>query len=696
MAKKPTPVPTKRPQSQQAAKPKQPVTDAASARPNWMMFGLIVLVITGLCYLPSLKNQLVNWDDDPNITENPNIEQTGFIPWGETVSNIFDIQKGAVIGNYNPLPIFTFALEKKWSGGEINNRLIHTNNLILHLLTVWLVMWLLARMGIGRWGVLLGGLLFGIHPMRVESVAWATERKDVLFAVFFFAALLVYAQWIKTEDKGRRMGLYALLLGLAVLSMFSKVQAVTLTPTLLLIDYWYRREFSWGWIWEKTPLWILSAIFGVINLFTLGSNFGVKVFKSFGLIAQDYVPQLVSINDDTAVTSFNAFDRLCIGMYSFCVYLQKLLVPFPMSPLYPYPKPLPTLVYLSPILFVAIWAGVWWLWKRGNRVAVFGMLFFWFNVFFLLQWFGAGQGFLADRFTYVPYFGLFAVAAYYFAKGMEQERYRLILQIGAAALAVGYGLWTVQQVKVWENGETLWSHVTKYEGKSNSLPYWNRGQYRRKLGKFDLALQDYTQAIAIEKNKPELYNSRGKTYFDMGTSGKFQNQSRELIVKAIADYDAALAVPNIPKKPKAETLINRGAAYGALNDFERAVVDLTEGIRTDSTNKNGYFNRSIAYYTLRQYDKALIDYDKYLEFDPFNGNIWYEGGMIQRAMGKNEDAIRRLNNALKYNPNLGIAYLERARANAQAGNKAAAQQDYQKAQNAGFKMDQMDIQLMQR
>ncbi|HND88685.1 MAG TPA: tetratricopeptide repeat protein, partial [Saprospiraceae bacterium] len=631
MAKRPAPAPQKRPAAPTPAKPRAAAAAAPppadhqnpSALSRWWMWGVAVLLITAICYWPSLNNSLVNWDDDPNITENENIMQTGLIPWSETVSNIFDVQKGAVIGNYNPLPIYTFALEKKWSDGQINERLIHSTNLFFHLLTVALVMLLLARMGMGRWGIVAGGLLFGIHPMRVESVAWATERKDVLFAAFFFAALLCYDQWVKSRNQGLRIGLYVAMLGLATLSLFSKVQAVTLPLSMLVLDYWYRRPLKLGLIVEKIPFFLLSLFFGITNLFTLGSNFGVKVYKAMGWVSANYVPQLVSINDDSAVTNFSALDRMCIGMYSFCVYLYKAVIPYPMSPLYPYPKPLPFQVYLAPLAFAAAWVGIWWLWKRDRRMWVFGMLFFWLNVMFLLQWFGAGQGFLADRFTYVPYFGLFAIAAYYFERGLQREDLSMILKIAAGIAALVYGVWTVKQVKIWENGETLWSHVMQYENKTNSLPFWNRGQYRRKLGKYDIALQDYSQAIAIEGNKPELYNSRGKTYFDMGTGGKYPKESRDLIQKAITDYDKGLSLPNIPTKAKAETLINRGAAYGALGDFEKTVSDINEGLALDSLNKNGYFNRSIAYYTLRQYDKALQDYDHYLRFDPINANIWY-------------------------------------------------------------------------
>ena len=651
-------------------------TEAGAAGRGWINYGLIVLAITAACYFPSLSNQLVNWDDDPNIVENPNIEQVGKgVTWGETVRNIFDVDKGNVIGNYNPLPILTFAVEKSLAGNQISPRLIHTTNLVLHLATVWMVMLLLFRMGLNNWGVLVGGLLFGIHPMRVESVAWATERKDVLFAVFFFAALTLYDRWVKREKTGEsRLGLYLGMLALALLSGFSKVQAVTLPLSMLALDYWYRRPINFKLIWEKTPFWLISLMIGMINLYTL---------KQQG-------------STDDNITNFKFLDRLCIGAYSFCVYLFKLIVPYPMSPLYPYPRPLPIWVYLSPILFFAVWYGVWRLWKADRRIWVFGVLFFFFNVMFLLQVLGAGQGFLADRFTYVPYFGLFAIAAWYFQENYAVAARRGALQAVLSVLTLVYAIWTVNQIGIWENGGTLWTHVIKHEGKNNSLPYWNRGQYYRELGNFDAAIKDYNQGVLIEPTSGELLNSRGKTHFDMAMSGKYKQQAPELLASALKDYTAALNGARMKDKTRAEVLINRGAAEGSRNNFQQAIADLTEGLRIDPSNKNGYFNRSIAYYTVQQYDKALADYEAYSKIDPFNANVWYECGMIQRSMNRNKEAIESLNKAIQLNPGINVAYLERARAYAQSGNKSAAQQDYQRAQSMGLQLEAMDRQMMQK
>ena len=125
-----------------------------------------------------------------------------------------------------------------------------------------------------------------------------------------------------------------------------------------------------------------------------------------------------------------------------------------------------------------------------------------------------------------------------------------------------------------------------------------------------------------------------------------------------------------------------------------SIRDISESIKLDSTNKNAYANRSIAYLNTGQYEKALSDYQSYLKYDPTNFNFWYESGMVQRVMKRNEDAIKSLDRALQLNPKLSIAYLERARAKAQAGNKAGAQQDYQKAQQMGTRMEAMDNQLL--
>jgi len=149
---------------------------------------LIVLAVTFVIFFPTFSYDFVNWDDDVNISENVNLEAFNW----ENVKNIFHPIKGHVIGNYNPLTIFTFAVEKHFVG--LDARLYHVNNLILHLICTFFVYRLMLLLRLSPMAAMFVALLFGIHPMRVESVAWITERKDVLFGAFYLGALCLYTR----------------------------------------------------------------------------------------------------------------------------------------------------------------------------------------------------------------------------------------------------------------------------------------------------------------------------------------------------------------------------------------------------------------------------------------------------------------------------------------------------------------------
>lgn len=660
-----------------------PVVSSTPVSGIWLQM-LIAVVVTTACYWISLKNELVNWDDDPNITENVNLQQVGMKgqDWGETFSNIFDLDKGNVMGNYNPLPIVTFAIEKAWMKddfGEKFIRQVHVDNLLLHLLVVLFAMRLLMLLGIGRWGVLIGGLLMGIHPMRVESVAWATERKDVLYAAFFFASLVSYVAYLKASTATKRTVFFILSMLLAVLSLYSKVQAVTLVVSMFLVDYWMRRKITTSLILEKLPLFAASVAMGIANIYTLNVQ--------------------GSTNDD--ITGYTIFDRLSIASWSYSVYLYKLFIPYPMSPLYPYPKPIDPYIYASVLIIPIVLYAIYWLWVNNRREWLFGLLFFSLNVAPVLQFFGAGQAYLADRFTYVPYFGFFTIAALVYDRYRTEPGKGLYFNIALGIILPVFAWLTFNQIKIWENGGTLWTHVMKYErdpktGKpNNSLPYWNRGQYLRKNGQAKLALEDYSKAVSINAKDPNLFNSRGKTYFDLAAGGKVSPpESAEYMQKALQDYNSAVELAAGKPKILAEILINRGAARGMAAMYNEALIDLNKGIELDPKNKNGYFNRSIVYFNTNQHDLAIKDYSTYLEIDPYNPNMLYERGMLRRTMKIYPQAIADLTKAISLKPDFGLAYIERARAHALSGNKPAAEADYRLAKTYGQKMDAMDIQLI--
>lgn len=612
---------------------------SSSSLPSGQYLWLAVaLLVTAIAFYPSLANDYVNWDDDVNILNNENLE---VFDW----PHIKAIFSTTVMGGYNPLSIFTLALEKHFFG--LTPQVHHTTNLLLHLLCVFLVFRILLAMRLSLPAAFLGALLFGIHPMRVESVAWITERKDVLFGVFYLGALYTYIQsLLQTERKKYFLSLTIILF---VLSLLSKIQAVALPLSLLAIDYYFKRPLEWKLLIEKIPYFLLSLVVGSLGVY--------------------FLSQAETLVDST---NMSFFQRLLIGAYSFCIYLVKFIFPYEMSPLYPYPASLPWQAYVAPLGVAAV--GYWFYvaFKREWRAQVFGLAFFAFNVFFVLQILAAGQGYKADRFTYIPYFGLFFLAAWGFQELLRlRPQYRTYAQVGVGAYLLLFAGMTWQQCGIWKNGETLWTHVIKHYD-NTALPFGNIGHYYRENKEYEKALVNYNRAIQLNTREGKTFNSRGKTYFDMGNTEK-----------AMADYDRAIEM----NPENAEFYVNRGAAYGRLGKLNEALSDFNQGVKFDPEWPNAYLNRSLAFSQTGQHQKALDDINTFLRYSPNRGDMWYEKAMCQRRLGQVRECVPALDRAVQLEPDRGLFWHERAKVHAQLGNKTQASQDARRAQQLGVQVD---------
>lgn len=628
----------KKAQKQQKAKP--------TTGPKWYLTDrrwqslLAILVLTVVAFFPSLDNDFVNWDDDKNFYEN---EVITTITADNFWSNTKEIFTSDVIGNYNPLSIWSFAIDKMIYGLD-NPGGWHLTNLLLHLICIILVYRLSLLLRLGRWGSIITTLLFALHPMRVESVVWVTERKDVLYGAFYLAALVLYVRY--REDRKVKTTLWITLL--FILSLLSKIQAVSLPLSMICIDYLLDGKLSLRSLWSKWHYFALSLFFGVLGVLMLGDQGSL----------------------DTT-TALPIWQRLLIGSYSFVVYLMKVIVPYELSPLYPYPASIGWPFYVSMFIAPVTLAALWWTYKREYRVPFFGLSFFIVNIIFLLQILGAGQGFLADRFTYIAYFGLFFMIGWLIEQRISAtstQPWLIAVGIYIAALA---GMTWVQS-DVWQNSDTLWSHVLKYYDKT-TLPYGNRANYLRDQGEVQRALGDYGEAIRLKENNPQAYNSRGKLYFNIGST-------RDTLLLALADYNQA--IKHSPED--GEFYVNRGATYARLGDIDRAIADMNEGIRLKPNHAVGYLNRSVMYNQRGNVQKALDDIDRYLQLRPYNSDMWYEKARAMRQVDQAREAISAFDRAIQLNNGKGIYYYERARTKGYLGDKASARTDLQRAISLGF------------
>lgn len=591
---------------------------------------LAVLVITFIAFSDALNNTWVSWDDDRNFMENElvqNINSSNF--WGNTIK----IFKADVIGGYNPLTIWTFALEQLAFGSDDEAlRWWHLNNILLHLLCVYLVYRIALLLKLKPIPAALVALLFGIHPMRVESVAWLTERKDVLFASFYFGALFYY---IKAKLKGKEFGYSAIIIPLFILSLFSKIQAVSLPLSMIAIDYYLTGKFKLTSIINKIHYFVISLIVGYI---------GFSILSGEGVTA------------DAMNLSF--FQRLFVGSYSYIVYLVKFIFPYEMSPLYPYPSTFETKFYLSAIPFFGLVGALFYAWKKGAKVWVFGFLFFTFNVMFVLQIIGAGQGFTADRFTYVPYFGLFFIVAYYFQKLDLKSIIGKIVAGVVAAYMVVFGFMTYKQVDIWSNSYSLWTYTIDLYPKTK-VTWGNRANWLRDNGFLQLALSDYSQRLSLGADDPEPFNSRGKLYF--------QSQRADTLQLALSDYETAVNLARVKAKTSQkykekipEYLVNLGSTHARLGNNAQAIKTFNEAETYNPNNRNIYFNRSITYHNLGDYTAEINDIESYLNLNPSDGNMLINLGSAYRLTNQFAKAENAFFRAKKYSQ-IPALFIEEAR-----------------------------------
>jgi protein O-mannosyl-transferase len=493
---------------------------------------------------------------------------------------------------------------------------------------------------------------------------------------------------------------------LFVFALFSKVQAVSLPLSMLAMDYYFKRPLNFKLIFEKAHFFLGSLAMGLATIILLKSNKTI---------------------DDT-VLNYSVFEKIAVGFYTYLIYLGKCIYPWAMSPLYPFPKVVDAPFYASSLFFIASVVGIWYAYRKGWTTLVFGWVFFFVNYIFVSQIVQAGQGYLADRFTYVPYFGFFIILASFTEGGLLKEakdkgqeakdKGQEAKDKGQAAndklgenvdwkmkiCVAGYLLilffTTFNQVKIWKDGETLWTHALGYDDKIPTA-YQNRALVYRDRKNYDKAIADLNMSLSL-KPSAASYNSRGKTYFDMNKTveglSDYNNALRldSTLVEAWANRGAAFgqlgkldsAMMDLSKALSLDSthinaLVNRGAALGAIGKREEAIYDLSRVIEIDPKHVNAIVNRSLTYREMGKNDLALADCDRYLAIKKDNPNVWIDRALLKRQLNRCAEAIADFSEAIKLNSFNGAYYVERAQCYRILGNRAQMQADVQTAKARG-------------
>jgi len=557
----------------------------------------VVACATVVAFWSSLDNGFLPWDDDIYVSNNPDITALG-------LTNVTRVFSSSYSSNYQPLTMLSYMVDFRLFGW--NAKGYHATNLVLHVINGLLVFALAMRLSRRRKTSLVVALLFAVHPLRVESVAWIAERKDVLSALFYLLSLYLYARRLQ-EGRAR---LYWLCLLSLLLSLLSKPMAVSQPIVLLLMDYLYGRRLDRNNLIDKIPFFALAFLFAATALFTQRSGGAVQSFFE--------VPIL---------------QRLCVPFYGLVFYLAKALVPVRFCALYPLPPELPTsamyALYTAPLLVLG-GAVLLYRFRAFSRPLVFGSLFYLVTLLPVLQIVPIGNAMVAERYSYLPLLGpclaLASLFRFLFAPKLCGRVSRSLVGVGFAAAIVVLGGITYHRCGSWRNGFTLWNDVlAKYP---SAVAYGNRGQSYLALGMFDRAIEDLDRAISLSPEYFEAYDNRGFAHISKGEYDlAIEDHTRALRLNpkdAIAYNNRALAYrykgdyaravedlsTAIGLKPTAVAYSNRGASRNAMGDYRRAIEDFTESTRLNPEYKAAFFNRGLAYHALGDEDQALRDFGK--------------------------------------------------------------------------------------
>jgi protein O-mannosyl-transferase len=629
----------------------------------WIVIALSA--ITLLLYLPSLKGDFVNYDDPDYVTSNAQVQKglTGeSIRWAFTTGHA---------SNWHPLTWLSHMLDYQLYGLKSTGH--HATNLFFHTANVLLLFWVLWRLTKNVWPSAVVAALFAWHPLHVESVAWVSERKDVLSTFFWLLTMLAYAEYVKRAGSGggRSKLFYGLSLIAFALGLLSKPMLVTLPCVLLLLDYWplnrlnFDKESRAVWpklLLEKLPFFILAIAHSVTTFLVQKTGGAVSSLQTIAL-----------------------GERIANAFVSYLRYVGKMFWPVNLSILYPHPHPAkwPLLLVIASVVFVFVMSVAAALWGRKSRYLFVG--WFWFlgtlvPVIGLVQ---VGIQAMADRYSYIPHIGLFIVLAWGVAEltGSWKQRQEILALTGTVMLLICLAL-TYNQITYWRDSITLFTHATQVT-KNNYLAYNNLGHWLDNKGKVDEALENYRKSIEInpnydeaqnnigyvlaKKGKPEesipyyfaslrlnpnraeVHNNLGNAYADLGK-----------LDEAIAEYQAALKI----NTNYSDAYNGIGISLAKKGDLAGAAHWLGEALRLNPKNVSSHSNLGNVYAMQGKFEQAAAEYKMVLEQNPDDGLTHNNLANILAEQGKLEEAITEYRSALKYkadnpeaNCNLGLALL---------------------------------------
>ncbi|MGD1152248.1 MAG: tetratricopeptide repeat protein [Syntrophales bacterium] len=575
---------------------------------------LFLTVITLSVFLQVKDYDFVYFDDNEYITENRHVQTgltSGNITWAFTTFHA---------GNWHPLTWISHMLDCQLFG--LKPGLHHLVNLFFHMANTLLLFFILHRMTKGLWQSAFVAAVFAIHPLHVESVAWVTERKDVLSTFFWMLTMGAYVFYVERRELKR----YLLALFFFALGLMAKSMLVTLPFVLLLLDYWPLRRLTIGKssvnehtqseislkrhrkkkerrrsaikaehinkpekqtrqqplmvqiILEKVPFFVLSLASSIVTYMAQQKGGAVGSLQSFPLTT-----------------------RITNALVSYCGYIGKMIWPADLAVLYPHPGMLPTWEVIGSVFFLGIttfliirnvkrlpYLATGWLWYLGTLVPVIGLV-------------QVGVQAMADRYTYVPLIGVSIMVSWGVPEFLKKWRHRNAALATVAVITLSiFSFVTWKQVGYWQNSTTLFKHTLE-KTTNNPIMLNNMGNVLEGEGRLDEAISHYTEALRIDPNLSDSYNNMGLALTKRGSADE-----------AIPNFLKAIRInPN-----HAAAHYNLGTVLASRGKLDEAIYHFRESIRIKPDHAKAYNNLGNALLYQGRFDEAIESYREALRINP--------------------------------------------------------------------------------
>jgi tetratricopeptide (TPR) repeat protein len=594
---------------------------------------LMVALITFVVFSPALRNGFVNWDDLETLVENQNFRGFSWshLRWMFTTFHM---------GHYQPLSWFTFSLDYLlWGmdpfGYHLTNILIHAANAVLFYF-VTLRLLAIATAPISRAVILelvagFSALVFAIHPLRVESVVWATERRDVLSGFFLLLTVLCYLKAVgpgTNNTSGRRWITGSA--GLYVLSLLSKASGMTLPVVLLILDVYPLRRLGGGpgkWVgadvkrvWlEKIPFFIAAVAAGVV-----------------ALMAQKKAGALVSTE------SYDFTDRIAQGFYGITFYMVKTLLPTGLAPLYDIPSDFYLFhwrVILAAIIFLLLGLGFFaarhrWPGALAGWIAYLVLLA---PVLGIAQ---AGLQLVADRYTYLScmvWAILLASALPYLCRPGPQKVARPVsaaLSIAIPLLVIfGLGALTWRQTEVWHDSERLWSHALAVS--PSGMAYLHVGRFKAQRGDLEGAVTHLRRAVEINPKNDVFQSNLALVLARQGN-----------LAEATVHFRRALEI----NPSDAATQNNMGITLAQQGKLDEAIQHFQRSLEIKSNDASGHTNLANVLLSRGDMEGAIKHMRLAIEIDPTDAENHYNLAMVLARRGSLAEATHHLRRVAELKP----------------------------------------------